>query len=104
MRTNRRHLTIVRTETWMRVKDPAALRRRRKNKHFSQADLAFLVRKSQNTISLLELGKQKTLSEDLAVAIAARLDCDWEDLFVLEERELVPATRSSEYRTREAVA
>ena len=89
----------------MRVKDPAALRRRRMNKRYSQRELAFLVRKSQNTISLLELGKQKTLTEDLAVAIAARLDCDWEDLFVLEERELVPAVTTGRYTThREAVA
>lgn len=105
MRTNRRHLTIVRTESWMRVKDPAALRRRRMNKRFSQRELAFLVRKSQNTISLLELGKQKTLTEDLAVAIAARLDCDWEDLFVLEEREVMPAvTTSHSEHHHEAVA
>ena len=83
----------------MRVKDPAALRRRRKNKRFSQEDLAHLVRRSQNTISLLELGKMKTLTEDLAVAIAARLECDWEDLFVLEESEVAPMARSSESRT-----
>ena len=83
----------------MRVKDPAALRRRRKNKRFSQEDLAHLVRRSQNTISLLELGKMKTLTEDLAVAIAARLECDWEDLFVLEESEVAPAARSSESHT-----
>ncbi|MEW1964665.1 helix-turn-helix transcriptional regulator [Micrococcus sp. NPDC078436] len=88
----------------MRVKDPAALRRRRKNKRFSQGDLAHLVRRSQNTISLLELGKMKTLSEDLAVAIAARLDCDWEDLFLLEEAEVAPTMRSSESRTVDPVA
>lgn len=100
MRTNRRrHLTLVRKETWMRVKDPAALRRRRKNKRFSQEDLAHLVRRSQNTISLLELGKMKTLTEDLAIAIAARLECDWEDLFVLEESEVAPTIRSSEPST-----
>lgn len=88
----------------MRVKDPAALRRRRKNKRFSQEDLAHLVRRSQNTISLLELGKMKTLSEDLAVAIAARLECDWEDLFDLEEAEVAPMVGSSEHRTVNPVA
>jgi transcriptional regulator with XRE-family HTH domain len=74
----------------MKVKDPAALRRKRLNRKFSQRDLAFLVRRSQNTIHLLETGGMKTLSEDLALLIAARLDVDWEEYFVLEEHEVAP--------------
>lgn len=74
----------------MRVKDPAALRRKRKNRGFSQTELAFLVRRGQQTVSFLETGRMKTLSEDLAVSIAARLDVDWEDLFELEEHEVIP--------------
>lgn len=77
-----------RKETWMRVKDPAKIRRWRKQRFYSQRDLAFLVRRSQNTIYLIESGKMPTLSEDLAVAIAARLDVPWEDLF--EEETLKP--------------
>lgn len=79
----------------MRVKDPAALKRKRMNRQYSQRDLAFLVRRSQNTIHLLETGKQKTLSEDLAVAIAGRLGVDWEDMFILEENEVMPEVTSS---------
>ena len=78
----------------MRVKDPAALKRKRMNRQYSQRDLAFLVRRSQNTIHLLETGKQKTLSEDLAVAIAGRLGVDWEDFFILEEHEVMPPVES----------
>lgn len=65
----------------MRVKDPAQIRRWRKQRHFTQRDLAYLVRRSQATIWQLESGRLKTISEDLAVAIAARLDVPWEDLF-----------------------
>ncbi|MDR4533242.1 helix-turn-helix transcriptional regulator [Glutamicibacter sp. PS] len=78
----------------MRVKDPAALRRKRINQRFSQRDLAVLVRRSQATIHQLETGKMKTLSEDLALLISARLFTDWEDLFVLEEHEVVPTVTS----------
>lgn len=74
----------------MKVKDPAALRRKRLNRKFSQRDLAFLVRRSQNTIHLLETGGMKTLSEDLALLIAARLDVEWEEYFQLEEHEVMP--------------
>jgi putative transcriptional regulator len=73
----------------MRVKDPAALRRKRKNQRFTQRELAYLVRRSQSTIYLLENGKMTTLSEDLALALAGRLKCDWEDLFVLQEHEVM---------------
>lgn len=74
----------------MRVIDPAALRRKRMNQRFSQRDLAGLVRRSQATIHQLETGKMKTLTEDLALLIAARLFTDWEDLFILEEHEIAP--------------
>lgn len=80
----------------MRVKDPAALRRKRKNRRLSQEDLAYLVHRRQQTISLLESGKMKTLSEDLALALAARLDVDWEDYFTLEEHEVMPSMANHE--------
>lgn len=81
---------IYRKDYWMKVKDPAMIRRWRKQRHYSQRDLAYLVRRSQNTIYKLENGKLRTLSEDLALAIAARLDIPWEDLFIEEEIKSVP--------------
>lgn len=83
----------------MRVKDPAALRRKRMNRKYSQRDLAYLVRKSQNTISLLETGRMSTLTEDLALLIAARLGVDWEDYFDLEEHEVMPVATSAVHST-----
>jgi putative transcriptional regulator len=69
----------------MRVKEPAKIRRWRKQRRFSQRDLAYLVRRSQTTIYLIEAGKLRDISEDLALAIAGRLDLPWEDLFEVRE-------------------
>lgn len=99
MRSNRKHLNLVRKEVWMRVKNPDALRRKRVNRRYSQRDLAMLVKRSQTTIYLLETGQMKTLSEDLALHIAARLDVDWEDFFDLEEHEIMPVMKSSAHST-----
>lgn len=81
----------------MRVKNPDALRRKRVNRRYSQRDLAMLVKRSQTTIYLLETGQMKTLSEDLALHIAARLDVDWEDYFDLEEHEIMPKMTSGSH-------
>lgn len=75
----------------MRVKDGGQIRRWRKQKHFSQRELAYLVRRTQSTIYLIETGKLRSISEDLGIAIAARLDVPWEDLFEAHEVETVPA-------------
>lgn len=89
----------------MRVKDPSALRRKRLNRKYSQRDLAFLVRRSQNTIYLLENGKMKTLSEDLALLLAARLEVEWEDYFELEENEIMSSvTNASRLKTDSSAA
>src|SRR5690625_1186033 len=88
----------IRKEVWMRVKDPAQLRRWRKQRHYSQRDLAFLVRRSQSTIYLLETGGMTTCTEDLALAIAARLDVPWEDLFEAHESAPVPSVRTAVHR------
>ena len=89
----------------MRVKDPAQIRRWRKQRHFTQRDLAYLVRRSQATIWQLESGKLKTITEDLAIAIAARLDVPWEDLFEAHERVGMPAvTNEGHTNHRAAVA
>lgn len=79
----------------MKVKDAATLRRRRVNEGLTQRDLAFLVRRSQATVWKLENGQLKTITEDLALAIAARLKRDWEELFTLEEHEIMPKLTSS---------
>ena len=73
----------------MRVKDGGQIRRWRKQRHFSQRELAFLVRRTQSTIYLIESGGLRAISEDLAIAIAARLDVPWEDLFEANEVEVV---------------
>ncbi|MGW8936023.1 helix-turn-helix transcriptional regulator [Gordonia terrae] len=78
----------------MRVKDPAAIRRRRKWKRFSQDELAYLVNRSQQSISLIERGEMRTLTEDFAIAIAARLEVPWEDLFDAHEIEVGSAVSS----------
>lgn len=73
----------------MQVKDPGQIRRWRKQRKFSQRELAFLVRRTQATIWQIEDGRLRNITEDLAVAIAARLDVPWEDLFTVHEHEVV---------------
>jgi transcriptional regulator with XRE-family HTH domain len=66
----------------MRVKEGAALRRRRERLGLTQRELAFLARPcSQTTIYLLENRKMITLTEELAMRIARRLDVPVEVLF-----------------------
>lgn len=74
----------------MRVKDPAKIRRWRKQRHYTQRELAFLVRRSQTAIYALETGRLPTVSEDFALAVAARLDVPWEDLFEAHESPALP--------------
>lgn len=74
-------------EVWMQVKDPSRLRRRRRDKGFSQKQLASLVDCTQQYISLLESGNDLDCSEKIAERISKWLDVDLEDYF--EERELV---------------
>ena len=87
----------------MEVKDPGQVRRWRKQRHLTQRDLAYLVRRTQATIYLIEAGKLKTITEDLAMAIAARLDVPWEDLFVAHEVVHLPDV-SSEVRSNDQAA
>lgn len=83
----------------MRVKSPEQIRRKRKRQHLSQAELAFLVRRSQQAISLIESGKMRNISEDFALALAARLDTDWEDLFDAHEIEVGSTVTSDVHST-----
>lgn len=82
----------------MKVKDPAMLRRWRRQENFSQQQLAYLVNRSQTTIHLLETGGMGRLSEELAIALAVRLKRPWDELFELEENETL--SRSAEGRKR----
>ncbi|MFE3105971.1 helix-turn-helix transcriptional regulator [Nocardia tengchongensis] len=75
----------------MRVKDGGQIRRWRRQKRFSQRELAYLVRRTQNTIYLIESGKLRSISEDLAVAIASRLEVPWEDLFDVCDVQVMPS-------------
>lgn len=67
----------------MNVRDAATIRRVRELRGLSQRELAYLCRPcSQTTIYLLETGRMRSLSPQLAVRIAKRLDADVLDLFV----------------------
>ncbi|WP_263121156.1 helix-turn-helix transcriptional regulator [Cellulomonas sp. RIT-PI-Y] len=83
----------------MRVKDPAKIRRWRKQRHFTQRDLAYLVRRSQTAIYALEVGKLRTISEDFALAVAARLDVPWEELFEAAESKSMASMTTAVRRT-----
>ena len=74
-------------EVWMYVKDPGKLRRQRKTKRLTQEQMAVFARCSQQYISLLESGRDRDCSEDIACRIAAVLEIDLEDYF--EAREVV---------------
>lgn len=66
----------------MKVRDAAAIRERRQLQGLSQRELAYLCRPcSQTTIYLLETGRMRTLSPQLAVRVAKRLDADVHELF-----------------------
>lgn len=83
----RRPPSPITREVWMHVKDNARLRRRRRDKGFSQKQLAALVDCTQQYISLLESGNDADCSEKIAERISRWLDVDLEDFF--EERSVV---------------
>ncbi|MGB3708930.1 helix-turn-helix transcriptional regulator [Gordonia sp. (in: high G+C Gram-positive bacteria)] len=76
---------VIRRDIWMEVIDSGRIRRWRKQRRFTQRELAMLVRRSHTTIYKIETGQLKNVTEDLALAISARLDVPWEDLFVAHE-------------------
>ena len=65
----------------MFVIDPAKLKRRRKAKGFTQDDLAYLGRCTQQYVSLLENGTDRDCSEEIALRICKALDVELEDYF-----------------------
>lgn len=88
-------------EAWMRVKDPAAIRRARRARGFSQRDLAALCKCTQAAISALETGTMKTCSADLAKVICRRVERDLEDLFIDPRAEVLPAMTNAPRSTIE---
>lgn len=91
-------------EVWMQVRDPGLIRRWRKQKRYSQRELAFLVRRSQATIWQIEDGRLRSISEDLALAIAVRLEVPWEELFVAQVHEPASKVESDANFTQRMVA
>jgi transcriptional regulator with XRE-family HTH domain len=88
----------------MRVKDPAAVKRWRERRGLSQRDLAMLTRCSQASISLIETGRMRTITEALALKIAKRLDVPWEDLFDARELSRVPAMTAGVHTSTRAAS
>lgn len=89
----------------MQVRDGGRhVKSQRKRRRFSQRDLAGLARCSQNTISLIETGGMKTISDELALRIADRLDVDVEVLFVAREASVVFGATSGGRAVGQAVA
>ncbi|KZM78370.1 helix-turn-helix transcriptional regulator [Cellulosimicrobium sp. I38E] len=88
----------------MHVKDPAEFKRQRKNKRYTQRELAMLVRRTQTTIWAIENGSLVNISEDLAIALAARLDTPWEKLFELREAEPMPSSPNGMHTSGHALA
>jgi len=81
----------LRREIWMQVRDPGQIRRWRKQRGYTQRELAMLVRRSQTAIYKVESGQLRNLSEAFAMAISNRLDVPWEDLFTAHEQTIAPA-------------
>jgi putative transcriptional regulator len=72
-----------RSEVWMDVREGGKpLKRKRQRAELTQRELAFLVGKTDTTIYMLETGRLRSCSEQLAHAITKRLACDLEDLFI----------------------
>lgn len=88
----------------MKLKDPDQLQRWRKRRDLKQWELAVLSGCTQQTISLLETGKMTTLSEDLAIKIAKRLDLSWEDLFMACEAPVMPIATNDMQGTRQPIS
>jgi transcriptional regulator with XRE-family HTH domain len=74
-------------EVWMYAIDPGKLKRRRKSLGLSQQQVAVLSRCTQQYVSLLESGRDRDCSEDIAIRICRTLQVELEDYF--EARELL---------------
>lgn len=69
----------------MYVLDPTRLRTRRRSKGLTQEQLAIFARCTQQYVSLLESGRDRDCSEDIALRVCKALDIELEDYFELRE-------------------
>jgi len=88
----------------MKVKDPDQIKRWRVRRKLLQTELAFLASCTQQTISLIETGKMTSLSEDLALSIAKKLDVPWEDLFTAHEDPATSTVTSDAHSKRRLIS
>lgn len=88
----------------MYVKDPAKLRRRRRDKRLSQVQLAALVGCTQQYISLMENGDDRDCSEKIAEKICRYLDVDLEDFFIERRLEPMPGVTTNRRASSERVS
>lgn len=79
----------------MIVIDPGKLQRRRKAKGLTQGQLAIFARCTQQYISLLESGRDRDCSEDIALRVAKALDIDLEDYFEARESSRIGAVATA---------
>lgn len=76
----------------MYVIDPPKLKRRRKSLGLSQVDVAQRTKRcTQQYISLLESGRDRDCSEDIAIRICRVLDVELEDYFEAREAVRTPS-------------
>lgn len=80
----------------MYVIDPDKLKRRRKTRDLTQFQLSVFARCTQQYISLLESGRDRDCSDDIAIRICRALDIELEDYFEARASSPMPqiATRS----------
>ncbi len=81
----------VTREVWMYVIDPAKLKRTRKAAGLTQGDVAYKAKCTQQYVSILESGRDRDCSEDIAIRICKVLSVDLEDYFEAREVVRMPA-------------
>lgn len=85
----------------MFVIDPEKLKRRRKTKGLTQFQMAVFARCTQQYISLLESGKDRDCSDDIAVRMCKALDVELEDYFEARTSSSMPAIPTTSRGSRD---
>lgn len=88
----------------MFVLDPHRLKLRRKNKGLTQEQLAIFARCTQQYVSLLESGRDRDCSEDIALRVCKALDIELEDYFEIRASSPEPAIATASRGARNEVA
>ena len=83
----------------MHVKDPGALRRRRRELGLTQQQVAALVGATQQYISLLESGKDRDCSERLVLRLCRWLEVERDDFFEDRGGDPMPGAATGATRT-----